>query len=570
MGASIPSRPPILYISLMKPIVNFLMKKEGSPAKDIVVLLVLFGVLFFLFLGKFPLTEPDEGRYAEIPREMIALGDFITPHLNYVKYFEKPPLYYWMTAFSYAVLGQNEFAARFPAALCGLLGVLLTYFFGRKLFDRRTALLSALILGSSGGYLALGRVTIIDMALTLCLTAALGFFLLASREGERRKGLFYHLFYICAALAVLAKGLIGIVLPVGIIFFYLLISRRWNVLKEKRLLTGVPLFLLVAAPWFILVSIRNPEFARFFFIHEHFERYLTKVHGRYKPFWFFIPVLIGLLFPWSFFLPTAWRTFWTRRKAIESDSIRFLFLWGGLIFIFFSFSDSKLIPYILPVLPAAALVIGRTFFLLFDGEIALTRHEIRGISFFLLLVGVAVVGYAVKASLPKIDMKEATIIGALFCGFGLLVIAFLRNLKPQFLFAGLFSLSCILVICTTFIMLEDLVERNSSKRLGLIVRESAGKEALVASYETYRQGFSFYSGRRVVLVDNKSELEFGSLQGDNSAWFMDSARFGRLWDSSRPVFAMVEQEDLERLRASVHTPARIVGQSAEMLLVCNR
>jgi hypothetical protein len=554
----------------MKSIVNFLMKKEGSSAKDILVLLVLFGVLFFLFLGRFPLTDPDEGRYAEIPREMIELRDFITPHLNYVKYFEKPPLYYWLTASSFKILGQNEFAARFPSALCGLLGVLFTYFVGRKVFDRRAALLSALVLGSSGGYLALGRVTIIDMALTLCMTAALGFFLLASRDGEKKKGLYYHLFYLFAALAVLAKGLIGIVLPGAVIFFYLLFTRRWRIVKEMRLLTGIPLFLLAAAPWFILVSIKNPEFARFFFIHEHFERYLTKVHSRYQPPWFFIPVLIGVMIPWSFFFPTTARTLWRERKGGESDAVLYLFLWATVIFVFFSLSDSKLIPYILPVLPAAALLIGKTFSLVFEGEAREMRAEMWFAGIFISILGAAIILYPHVADIPKIGAKEAGMIGGIVLFEGLLIMTVLRKSKTAALFTTLLSLSCILGICISLLGMKDVSEWKSSKQLGLIMRAEAGKDALVASYEIYQQGLSFYSGRRVILIDNKSELEFGSLQGDQAAWFMDTPRFRTLWDSARPVYVMLKQHDMEDFRASVHTPVRIVGQSSDMLLVCNR
>jgi 4-amino-4-deoxy-L-arabinose transferase-like glycosyltransferase len=554
----------------MKPIVNFLMKKEGSQARDILFLLVLFGVLFFLFLGRFPLIEPDEGRYAEIPREMIELGDFITPHLNYVKYFEKPPLYYWMTAFSFVVFGQNEFGARFPAALCGLLGVLLTYFIGRNLFDRRTALLSALVLGSSVGYLAQGRITLIDMALTFCLTASLGFFLLASREGEKKKGLYYHLFYLFAALTVLAKGLIGIVLPGAVIFSYLLFSRRWKILREMRLLTGIPLFVLIAAPWFVLVSIKNPEFARFFFIHEHFERYLTKVHGRYKPPWFFIPVLIGVMIPWSFFIPTAARTLWRERKGREGDTVLYLFLWATVIFVFFSLSDSKLVPYILPVLPAAALLIGKTFSRVFEGESDEMRIEMWVGGIFLFILGTGIILYPHVVGIPRIGVKEAGAIGGLFLCEGLLLMTVLRKSKIVSLFAALVLLSCILGICAPLLAMEDVSEWKSSKRLGLIIRENAGKDALVASYAIYRQGFSFYAGRRVIVVDAGSELEFGSLQGDHTAWFMDSARFSTLWGSSRSVYVLVSQNDMEAFRASMHTPARIVGQSADMLLVCNR
>ena len=130
----------------MKFFYDFLSRKEGSYGKDLSLLFLMFGVAFFQFLGTIPLIDPDEGRYAEIPREMLERGDFITPFLNYVKYFEKPPLHYWLNALSFSLFGENEFAARFPGALMGLMTVLLTYHVGRKLFGRREGLLAALIL----------------------------------------------------------------------------------------------------------------------------------------------------------------------------------------------------------------------------------------------------------------------------------------------------------------------------------------------------------------------------------------------------------------------------------------
>jgi len=340
----------------MKFFTDFLTNRENSEKRDLAFLLSVFGVAFFQFLGRVPLIEPDEGRYAEIPREMLELGDFITPHLNYVKYFEKPPLHYWLNALSFKIFGENAFAARFPGALMGLLTVLITYHMGRRLFGRREGLLAALILGTSIGFIIQARIDITDMTLTCTLSAALAFFIMAAREGESRKGVYYHLFYFFAALAVLTKGLIGIVFPGAIIFLYMLSTRNWRLLKEMRLLTGIPLFLVVCAPWFIMVSLKNPEFPRFFFIREHFERFTTTVHHRKKGIWFFVPVLLGTMLPWSFFIPAAVRGVWRERQSAEGKTRLYLFIWVAFIFLFFSISDSQLEPYILPIFPALALL----------------------------------------------------------------------------------------------------------------------------------------------------------------------------------------------------------------------
>src|SRR6185369_1055185 len=158
----------------MQRIVSFFTARISPALKDLAFLGVIFGIAFFQVLGKFPLMEPDEGRYSEIPREMLERGDFITPTLNYVKYFEKPPLHYWMNAFSTLVFGQNAFAARFSGALFGVLGVLVTYHLGRQLFGRRAGVLSAVVLGTSVGVLVQGRINITDTTLTFFMVVALG------------------------------------------------------------------------------------------------------------------------------------------------------------------------------------------------------------------------------------------------------------------------------------------------------------------------------------------------------------------------------------------------------------
>ncbi|HEX9023662.1 MAG TPA: glycosyltransferase family 39 protein, partial [Geobacteraceae bacterium] len=359
----------------MRLINDFLTDRKGSVKKDLSLLAIFLGIAFFQYLGRIPLMEPDEGRYAEIPREMLERGDFITPFLNYVKYFEKPPLHYWLNALSFSIFGQNEFAARFPGALMGLLTCLITYYAGRQLFCRRSGLFAALILGTSTGFLLQARIDITDLTLTCTLSASLLFFILAAREQGSRKGLYYHLFYLCAALAVLAKGLIGIIFPGAIIFLHLAFTRNWRLLREMRPATGIPLFLLVAAPWFVAVSLKNPEFARFFFIHEHFERFLTKVHGRYQPFWYFVPVLAGTMLPWSFFIPSAFKGIWRGRLSGDGQARLYLAIWALFIFIFFSKSDSKLIPYILPVFPPLALLMGSAFSRSMDAVVQGIRIE---------------------------------------------------------------------------------------------------------------------------------------------------------------------------------------------------
>jgi len=545
---------------------RFFRDEEGSPWRDLGALLVAFGALFFQFLGRLPLIDPDEGRYVEIPREMLERGDFVTPMLNYVKYFEKPPLHYWLNALSLTLFGENEFAARFAGTLCGLLTILVTYHLGRALLGRRTGLYGAILLGTAGGFLVQARINFTDMTLTFFLTAAFACFALAAREGESRKGRYYYLCYLCMALAVLAKGLIGIVLPGAVIFLYLLGTKRWGILREMRLLTGGALFLLVCAPWFLLVSLRNPEFAHFFFIHEHFQRFLTKVHHRYQPVWFFVPVLLGTLLPWSPFLPAALAKGWRERGS--GGQTLFLLLWAGVIFAFFSKSSSKLVPYILPVFPPLALLIGNWFARGGYGR-SLRRHA-AGTGTLLVLLGGAVIGYPLCFPSAELGVADGVLVGGLLLCQGCAALAAGRSGDPVRLFAALAAAAYLFAAGAPPVVYARVAVDKSSKEFARIINERAAREARIACYSGYEQGIAFYTHRRVIVVGDPDELEFGRDQGGQAAWFLDKAAFDRLWDSPTPLFTIIKLRDLPQLEAAVKTPVQLVSSVGNRALVSNR
>jgi len=573
----------------MKIIRSYLLEREYPVLRDLCILTVVFGSAFFLLLGRVGLIEPDEGRYAEIPREMLERNDFITPTLNYVAYFEKPPLHYWLTALSFKLFGLNEFAARFVGALTGLLTVLLVYYTARTLWGRREAILSALALGTSTGFIVQSRINLTDMTLTFFLSAALCCFLLAA-EKKQYKGYYYHLFYLFCGLAILAKGLIGIVFPIGIVFCYMLFTRRWQLLREMCLPSGTLLLLLVTVPWFLLVSQHNQGFAGFFFIHEHFERFLTTAHGRYQPFWFFIPILLLTMLPWSFYVPRALVYGLRTRFQQDGDPRFFLIVWILFIFIFFSASHSKLIPYILPVFPPLAILVGKLFSDLVDREqnklfglenailgtllallavLAITYPHVRTLAPVLAGSGLVRSGSSLLTKQPILSPAGGVVVACLSLSMGAVIWLAGRKKDMLILFAGLCLTSYFLETIGLQVFMKGIEAKKASKELALLAREAVSGDGRLVSFG-YEQSLPFYTGKRVVVVGGRGELEFGSKQGDQSAWFIEEPDFMRLWQGDQPIVVLLKRAEYERIAAQLVPAAVTLGQKGKKMLICNR
>jgi hypothetical protein len=308
-----------------------------SWRRDLWLLALAFGLLYAFRLGSYPLSNPDEGRNAEIAREMLATGDWITPRLNGVNYFEKPPLVYWVTAASEAIFGLNEWAVRAVPALFAVWGVLLTYRAGRRLYGREAGLASAVVLGTTLLWFAIGHIPILDMAVSMLMARALFRFIQAVNAPDpvARRRHFIHL-YASMGLATLAKGLIGFLVTGAVMFLWLLIFHQWKRLRPLHLAAGALLFLAIAAPWHLLVARANETWVHRYFVYEHFERFLTSAASRPGPWHYFVWIVIAGMIPWTGFLwpavRDALRGGWARRD--ENRVAWFLMTWVGFVFFF--------------------------------------------------------------------------------------------------------------------------------------------------------------------------------------------------------------------------------------------
>ncbi len=320
--------------------------------------LVLLSALWFVAMAALrPLLLPDEGRYAGIAWEMLHSGDWLTPTLNGLPFFHKPPLFYWITAGAMSVLGPTDLAARVAPLAGAWIAAAACYLFVRRWWSEATArivfvaLLLQPLFALGGMYANLDMLVAGFLSATILLLADAA---LSIERGQRYRGALAGA-YAVAALGVLAKGLIGFVIPALVVGGWLLATRRWRTALSLFWVPGLALFLVIAAPWFVAMQLRYPDFSDYFFFVQHVRRFATSGFNNAQPFWFYPAVLLAVSVPW---LPWIGRQF-SRARYTEpgrGDLRVLMWAWAGLVTLFFSLPESKLVGYILPALPPLAVL----------------------------------------------------------------------------------------------------------------------------------------------------------------------------------------------------------------------
>lgn len=537
----------------------------------VIFLLVAFCAVWFYALGARTLVPTDEGRYAEMGREMVTSNDWITPRLNGIKYFEKPPLQTWMNAATFKAFGLGEWQARLWTGLCGLLGIALVALAGRRLYGGAVAFGAATILGSSFLWSALGHVNTLDMGLAGMMAITLCSLLIAQRNdaspAERRRWMLAC--WAGMALAVLSKGLIGIVLPGAVLVIYTVLARDWAIWRRLHLVAGLLLFSAITVPWFVLVSLRNPEFAWFFFVHEHLQRFTSKVHHRAGPLYYFIPILALGLMPWLGTLPQAlWQA---RRDSPAGFQPKILLAtWAVFIFVFFSVSGSKLPSYILPIFPALALLIachlqqaGRRSVMICAGMLAL--FAAAGLA--LLPKVAAMAGNPYEAPLYRgytwwVAVTAALVLAGSLLAFwqarrsvqaGMLLLAITGFMGGQMLMLGHEPMGRYAAGVDHLPALQ--AELTPQTRLYVVGR--------------YEQSLPFYLRRTMTMVQHADELEFG-LQQQPELWIPTREEFMRVWlhhhASSTAAVAILSRDAYEQFVKS-GLPMRVIGDDPRRVIV---
>ena len=535
--------------------------REPFSAAERLLLLAIGIVLLAVWLeprGSW-LAEPDEPRYAEIPREMLAAGDLVTPRLNGVPYFEKPPLLYWANAGSLRLFGQTPWAARLPTRLAGLATALLVFVAVARARGRQDGLAAAGLFLAAPFVLAFSRLNLTDGLLTLFFTATL----LAGRSAVQRRasgGNAAALSALTGALAAagfLSKGLVALVLPGGILVSWAIATRRWRSLGALLAGPAPIVFAALAAPWPWLAERHNPGFLQFFFIHEHFQRFATGAASRPGPVYYFVVVfLLGFLPGLPFFVGGL-------RRLREDEDALFFAIWFAVVLVFFSVSHSKLIPYLFPAFPAAAALAARGFA---DPEPRRGRWLAAAILSTLLPAAAAAIP-AVRSAVVSEGIEHLAVTAAILLaagGWGAWRLSRHRHLALAALVAawGLFYVGLALIYPHT------PTARDLHDLAGIASRASAASRAQVVFYRSFVQTFPWELKSAIPLADQVAELEPWWLpEPRRREIFWSREDFWKAW-AARPLVAVARLSHRDDF-AAAKPPARVIGIGGKYCLVTN-
>ncbi len=480
---------------------------------------LLFAVVLFASfyrLGAVTLFDVDEAVFSQATKEMVMSGNWITPTYDGVNRYDKPIFFYWLMAISYKVFGINELGARFPSAAAGVILVMSLYFFMRRVAGGRAAFHAAMAFTLSIYYFVYSHAAVTDMVLTLFITMSLFSFFLASLEGERgSKGRIYlYGFYLFSSLAFLTKGLIGIVFPFGIAMVYLFVTERTKGVRKVFDPVGAILFFAVSAPWYAAEYAANgKEFLMQFFVKHHFERYVDVISGHRGPVYYYVPVLIAGLLPWAAFLPAGIMKVFRGLRHIHLDSTSrqreenrlglFALIWFALIFLFFSFSTTKLPNYILSAVPAALVLIA--FGMTAPDES--WRKVSQGTAAVLsLAAGVALIiskRYLLRAGITDADWTTAA--AAILLTITALSLYGLLK-KPLHLYVEGLMLVLLFVLSVTALPVASNYLQAPLYRFSIYAKGHLDGDERIIAYRANNPSIVFYSGHRVINASGTDEL----------------------------------------------------------------
>ncbi len=552
--------------------------------KDIALLTVLFFICYVLFTGLHPILVNDEGRYNEVAREMFFSHNFITPTNNNVLFLDKPPLFYWLQASSFWLFGINEWTVRLWPMIFAWFGCTVTFVTAFYLYNRRTAYLSFAILAISPLYFVFSHYANLDLEVAVLIAASLMGFMLAVRDGTDKPHIKSMLFaYICAGLAFMTKGLMGIVFPVMIIGAWIICFNRWRLLRHMYIGWGLLIILTICLPWLISVQIQNPEFFKYFFYIQQFQRYTGTQFNNPEPATFYlVAIIIGLL-PWTFWLlQSIWLSIIKIRQ--QHDYLAgFILLWIGLITLFFSIPTSKIDSYILPIFPALALLVGR-----YIAERELTASFWKWIFYsvsILLIIAAIILAMLPTKLFAHYDLNHhAQIVGAILLAFfGIFSFILFHFIKPTQRWAGLIAFMAVGLVLVN--LAQSVVHyKPTIKPLVTLINKQLAPQDEIVAYKKYYYDLPFYTQRQVTVVadwDSPKIKNNDSWSGQMSSllayqpqartWLITTNQFWQQWHSQKRLFVFLSKHDLVKFQATAKpSSVYIIGYYDRNYLVSNQ
>lgn len=474
----------------------------------VAALIALAAIAFFLGLGRLSLVGPDEPRFAEAAREMFATGDYITPRVAGAAAFDKPALLYWAIAGAYHLFGVNEFAARLPSALAALACLLFLYHALRRMLSEQFAGSAALVLATNFFFVGFSRAVIMDMTFTATVAVALLSLHLCLTATGRARLTYWMITTVALGLSVLAKGLIGIFLIVGIALIAGLLTRQWPRLSWRAWVAGTAIFLAIVALWYVPVTMVNGHtFIDEFIIKHHFRRFLTNRYQHPQPVWFFPAVTLAGLLPWTFFLlPAVARLRLVKPRSGEPRDTLLTLAWIWLLvpMIFFSISQSKLPSYILPAFPALAIIVGAEIERFCRGE----RERLLSAAAWLTALIVITVVIALPVYLHRqalLDFNAGALVYIAPLVPAIFTAILLAMSKRRMAVAAAATTVLAMVIVVTVALLPRLDDEIGLKRLSLAVAGALRPDEKMTFYQNKNYAPVFYGTGRAITSPERGE-----------------------------------------------------------------
>lgn len=488
---------------------------SGSHAKFIGFLFILS--FFVLMFGNemVSLTHPDEVFYTQTAKEMIHYHSWMTPYIFDAPQFEKPILFYWLLMAAFKCFGMSAFAARFWPAAFGMLGVMVTYWMAFMFFrNKRTAFLSAVVLGTSLLYLILSRAVLTDMVFSIWVVLALAFFVYGYFDRTKRDAAIV-LFFVLCALAVLTKGMLGIVFPLGVVLVFLWVQKELNYLKTWGTLAGMVLFVVIAFPWHILMlKLYGHRFSDEYWMNDHVRRVFEAEHAKNNTWYFYLLTLFAGMFPWSFFLIPGGYTIFKKNplgsSAQQKVALKFLLIWVVTTYAVVQSAQSKLASYIFPAFPAIAILLGHYFNQILNGAGSpYLVKSLRVISYGTAgLLGVSSLGAWIFARnyselIPHLLPIYLFMGLALACSLIIVHSTRHRQYRKTIFSIGSIPIILLVVLTTGHPYAEPWV--SCQMIVEALKRVDPKDDSVILASKFYARGVRFYADRKIAVIDINGE-----------------------------------------------------------------